>query len=238
MARYADSNGYQADYERYQWRWRDWVIDAFNQQHALRRVRHRAVRRGHAAERDPVPEDRHRVQPQPPDQHRRRRHPRRVADRDRHRPRRNDLRCLPRPDHGLRPLPRPQVRPDPAEGLLRFYAYFNNVPETGSGVEQPVNHPPFIKSPTPEADAADGGADDAADRPGYADRRKRKRRRGRGRSPARRWPMRTRGWQPDSLAAPDSDQLAAGRGRRTGKPIYRAGGLCVRHGHAGRRERY
>ena len=27
-ARYADSNGYQADYERYQWRWRDWVIDA------------------------------------------------------------------------------------------------------------------------------------------------------------------------------------------------------------------
>ena len=29
-ARYADSNGYQADYERYQWRWRDWVIDAFN----------------------------------------------------------------------------------------------------------------------------------------------------------------------------------------------------------------
>ena len=29
-ARYADSNGYQADYERFQWRWRDWVINAFN----------------------------------------------------------------------------------------------------------------------------------------------------------------------------------------------------------------
>ena len=29
-ARYADSNGYQADWERFQWRWRDWVIDAFN----------------------------------------------------------------------------------------------------------------------------------------------------------------------------------------------------------------
>ncbi|HLK15844.1 MAG TPA: DUF1549 domain-containing protein, partial [Fimbriimonadaceae bacterium] len=29
-ARYADSNGYQNDYERYQYRWRDWVIDAFN----------------------------------------------------------------------------------------------------------------------------------------------------------------------------------------------------------------
>jgi hypothetical protein len=29
-ARYADSNGYQADWERFQWRWRDWVLDAFN----------------------------------------------------------------------------------------------------------------------------------------------------------------------------------------------------------------
>ena len=29
-ARYADSNGYQFDGERYMWRWRDWVIDAFN----------------------------------------------------------------------------------------------------------------------------------------------------------------------------------------------------------------
>jgi mono/diheme cytochrome c family protein len=29
-ARYADSHGYQADWERYQWRWRDWVINAFN----------------------------------------------------------------------------------------------------------------------------------------------------------------------------------------------------------------
>ena len=29
-ARYADSNGYQADYERFQWRWRDWVLDAYN----------------------------------------------------------------------------------------------------------------------------------------------------------------------------------------------------------------
>ena len=29
-ARYADSNGYQTDGEREMWRWRDWVIDAFN----------------------------------------------------------------------------------------------------------------------------------------------------------------------------------------------------------------
>lgn len=31
FARYADSNGYQTDGSRYQWPWRDWVIDAFNQ---------------------------------------------------------------------------------------------------------------------------------------------------------------------------------------------------------------
>ena len=29
-ARYADTNGYQTDAERLMWRWRDWVIDAFN----------------------------------------------------------------------------------------------------------------------------------------------------------------------------------------------------------------
>ncbi len=29
-ARYADTNGYQGDGERVMWRWRDWVIDAFN----------------------------------------------------------------------------------------------------------------------------------------------------------------------------------------------------------------
>ncbi len=29
-ARYADSHGFQADWERYQWPWRDWVINAYN----------------------------------------------------------------------------------------------------------------------------------------------------------------------------------------------------------------
>jgi hypothetical protein len=30
-ARYADTNGYQTDGERHMWRWRDWVIDAYNE---------------------------------------------------------------------------------------------------------------------------------------------------------------------------------------------------------------
>jgi len=29
-ARYADTNGYQNDFARTMWPWRDWVIDAFN----------------------------------------------------------------------------------------------------------------------------------------------------------------------------------------------------------------
>src|SRR5690606_627479 len=29
-ARYADSNGYQNDFARHMWPWRDWVIEAFN----------------------------------------------------------------------------------------------------------------------------------------------------------------------------------------------------------------
>ncbi len=31
LARYADTSGYQNDGPRYMWRWRDWVIDAYNQ---------------------------------------------------------------------------------------------------------------------------------------------------------------------------------------------------------------
>lgn len=31
VARYADTSGYQSDRERQMWRWRDWVIEAFNQ---------------------------------------------------------------------------------------------------------------------------------------------------------------------------------------------------------------
>ena len=30
VARYADTNGYQTDGERHMWRWREWVINAFN----------------------------------------------------------------------------------------------------------------------------------------------------------------------------------------------------------------
>ena len=36
VARYADTNGYQTDGERHMWRWREWVIDAFNSNKSFR----------------------------------------------------------------------------------------------------------------------------------------------------------------------------------------------------------
>jgi hypothetical protein len=37
--------------------------------------------------------------------------------------------------------------------FYRMYAYFNNVPESGSGEERPVSHPPTAKAPTKEQTA-------------------------------------------------------------------------------------
>jgi len=34
--------------------------------------------------------------------------------------------------------------------FYRLYAFFNNIPESGSGEERPVNHPPTVKAPTPQ----------------------------------------------------------------------------------------
>ena len=114
----ADTNGYQNDFARTMWPWRDWVIAAFNAQPAVRPVHDRADRRRPAAGRDPGPADRHRIQPQQPDGHRGRLDRRGMADRERRRPHRDDVDGLPRPDHGLRPLSRPQVRPDLAGRVL------------------------------------------------------------------------------------------------------------------------
>ena len=57
-ARYADTNGYQTDGERHMWRWRDWVIDAFNSNMPFNQLRCRTDRRRPAAERDARSEDR------------------------------------------------------------------------------------------------------------------------------------------------------------------------------------
>ena len=48
-ARYADTNGFQNDFARTMWPWRDWVIAAFNRNQPFDRFVDRADRRRPAA---------------------------------------------------------------------------------------------------------------------------------------------------------------------------------------------
>ena len=104
-ARYADTNGYQTDASRIMWRWRDWVIDAYNRNMPFDQFTHRATRGRPASQRNARSENRHRLQPQPSRQRRRRHHRGRVCCRIRRGPRGNHVYRLAGPDHGLRSLP-------------------------------------------------------------------------------------------------------------------------------------
>ncbi len=117
-ARYGDTNGIHTDAGRQIWPWRDWLLGALRDEHALRPLRDRADRGRPPAGRDAGSEGRQRLQPQPHHDRRGRRDRRRVPGRVRGRPRQHHQLGLPRPDDGLRALPRPQVRPVHAGGLL------------------------------------------------------------------------------------------------------------------------
>jgi Protein of unknown function (DUF1553)/Protein of unknown function (DUF1549)/Concanavalin A-like lectin/glucanases superfamily/Planctomycete cytochrome C len=149
-ARYADSNGYQADYERFQWRWRDWVIEAFNRNmpydqftveqlagDLLPNARQDQIlatgfNRNHRinTEGGVVPEE-WRVEG--------------VIDRVETTAQTwlgltaGCARCH---DHKYDPLSQKE--------FYSLFSYFNNVPESGTGEERPVNHPPLMKAPTHE----------------------------------------------------------------------------------------
>ncbi len=152
-ARYADSNGYQADYERFQYRWRDWVIDAYNKnmpfdeftvEQIAGDLLHNATveqkvatgfNRNHRinTEGGVIPEE-WRVET--------------VIDRAEATSEvwmGLTMGCARCHDHKYDPVSQ--------KDFYRFTSYFNNVPETGSGPERPVNHPPFIKAPTAEQTA-------------------------------------------------------------------------------------
>lgn len=152
-ARYADSNGYQADYERYQWRWRDWVINAYNKnmpfdQFTLEQLAGDMLpnatkdqiiatgfNRNHRINTEGgVIAEEWRVET--------------VIDR---------LEttsavwlglttgCARCHDHKYDPISQKE--------FYSMYSYFNNVPESGTGEERPVNHPPFIDAPDPDQEA-------------------------------------------------------------------------------------
>ena len=148
-ARYADSNGYQADWERFQWRWRDWVIDAFNSgmpydQFTIKQIAGDLLpnatlddkiatgfNRNHRINTEGgVIAEEWRIE--------------NVIDRVETT---SDTwlgltaGCARCHDHKYDPLTQKE--------FYSLFAYFNNVPESGSGEERPVNHPPVIKAPLP-----------------------------------------------------------------------------------------
>ena len=115
LARYADSAGYGSDPLRPNiWRYRDWVIDAFNRNLPLRPVHPRADRRRPAPQSDPRAADGDRLPPQHHDQHRGRNRRRRVPRGRDQGPGRHHDAGLDGADDGLRQVPQPQVRPDHA----------------------------------------------------------------------------------------------------------------------------
>ena len=148
-ARYADTNGYQTDAERYMWRWRDWVIKAFNDnmpfdQFTVEQIagdmlpnptldqliatgfnrNHRGNGEGGIIEEEYAVEY--------------------VVDRVETTSTvwlGLTMGCARCHDHKYDPLTQKE--------FYRFFAYFNNVPEKGKAFKY-GNSPPFIPAPTPE----------------------------------------------------------------------------------------
>ena len=80
----------EKDLPRVMWKYRDWVINALNQRHAVRSLHDRTDRRRHAAQPHHRSTDRQRLPPQRDDQRRRRHRSRRGALRDARRSRQHD----------------------------------------------------------------------------------------------------------------------------------------------------
>ncbi|MBL8793401.1 MAG: DUF1553 domain-containing protein [Planctomycetia bacterium] len=157
-ARYADSNGYQDDGERYMWRWRDWVIDAFNRNMpfdqftveqiagdllpnaTLEQKIATGFNRNHRinAEGGIIPEE-YAVEY--------------VADRLETTATvwlGLTLTCTRCHDHKYDPIKQSE--------FYQLFAYFNNVPESGRGFKY-GNSPPYMKAPTPDQQAQLQAAD-------------------------------------------------------------------------------
>ncbi|MEI8281960.1 MAG: DUF1549 domain-containing protein, partial [Armatimonadota bacterium] len=153
-ARFADTNGYQGDWQRFQWRWRDWVIDAFNSgmpydQFTIKQLAGDLLPNATTDDRIATGFNRnHRINTEGgviAEEWR----VENVIDRVETT---SDTwlgltaGCARCHDHKYDPLTQKE--------FYSMYSYFNNVPESGTGEERPVNHPPVVKAP----DAAQAAA--------------------------------------------------------------------------------
>ncbi len=149
-ARYADSNGYQADYERYQWRWRDWVIDAYNKNMPFDQFTIEQL----AGDMLPNATESQKIATGFNRNHRINTEGGVIAEEWRVETVVDRLEttgavwmgltvgCARCHSHKFDPITQKE--------FYRMYAYYNNVPESGTGEERPVNHPPIMKAPRPD----------------------------------------------------------------------------------------
>jgi len=149
-ARYADSNGYQADYERYQWRWRDWVIDAYNKNMPFDKFTIDQL----AGDLLPNPTLDDRIATGFNRNHRINTEGGVIVEEWRVETVIDRVEtttetwlgltagCARCHDHKFDPITQ--------KDFYQLFAYFNNVPESGSGEERPINHPPTMRAPYPD----------------------------------------------------------------------------------------
>jgi len=152
-ARYADSNGYQADFERFMWRWRDWVIDAYNSnkpfdQFTIEQLAGDMLPNATSSQKLATGFNRnHRINTEGgiiAEEWR----IETIVDRV-------DttfsvwlgltMGCCRCHDHKYDPITQKE--------FYQAFAFFNNTPESGIGSEGPVNTPPIIKVPRTEDEA-------------------------------------------------------------------------------------
>ena len=147
-ARYADTNGYQTDGERIMWRWRDWVIDAYNRNMPFDQFTIEQL----AGDLLPAPTLDQRIATGFNRNHRGNGEGGIIPEEyaveyvvDRVETTATvwlglTLACARCHDHKFDPITQ--------EEFYQFFAYFNNVPENGRAIKI-GNSPPMIKTPTP-----------------------------------------------------------------------------------------
>lgn len=147
-SRYADSNGYQADFERFQSRWRDWVINAFNSNMPYDEFTVDQI----AGDLLPNATTQQKLATGFNRNHRINTEGGVIAEEWRIESVIDRVEttsavwlgltagCARCHDHKYDPLTQ--------KDFYRLTAFFNNVPESGTGEERPVNHPPLLKATT------------------------------------------------------------------------------------------